>query len=301
MKIYQVSVSFNFISLVTLASLLSSCSSGFRPESIEDKMVRFERQSIGDNVVPNSYVNNDLLVDAPSRAPASIGTKKSKKDMLPYNNKKLYFLTLLDQYKYMKTFSKNESIPDLIICPKFHSLLVRYSEDHPVNDYQAKKWTPIDYDKSKLSDEKYLASHPELSLPVSKGSSTPTVVDLIQGASDNNENVHIVHTAFELHLSKTYSELKELCEYGNSNNYYTFENLNTLVNKDVFNKNAKSLNTLLRTTIFSNIALKVSLDKNSNNTASRGIASVQSHARELEEEVIARLGVEWSNDYFRGL
>ena len=72
---------------MTLASLLSSCSSGFRPESIEDKMVRFERQSIGDNVVPNSYVNNDLLVDAPSRAPASIGTKKSKKDMLPYNNK----------------------------------------------------------------------------------------------------------------------------------------------------------------------------------------------------------------------
>jgi hypothetical protein len=299
MKFRNDKLSISIMTLVTVTSLVSSCSSGFRPESIEDKMDRFKSQNIGENVVPNSFVNNDLLIDAPSRGPASVNSKRSKKDILPYNNKKLYFLTLLDQYKYMKTYSKNESTPELVICPKFHSLLVRHKESYPSSDYQKKEWTPISYDQNKLTDNKYLALHPELNLPVSKGNAIPTVVDLIKKAEGNN--AQIVYSAFELHLSKTYSELKELCEYGNSNNYYTFENLHTLVNRDVFIKNSKNLNTLLRTTIFSNIALKVSLDKNSKKTPSRGIASVQPSSRKLEEEVIDRLGVEWSNEYFNGL
>jgi hypothetical protein len=300
MKLTTTSTKNGFISLLTVAAIVSSCS-GFRPESIEDKMNRFKAQNNGDNIVPNSFVNNDLLIDAPTRGPASISSKNETKTSIPYNNKKLYFLTLLDQYKYMKTYSKSENTPELIICPKFHSLLVLHSENYPTNSYSNKAWTPEKYDKVKFTDDKYLASHPELSLPVSKGSIFPTVLDLIKKSNSQIEANKIVYTAFNLHLSKTYSELKELCEYGNSNNYYTFENLNTLVNRDVFKKNSKNLNILLRTTIFSNIALKATIEKYSAKTPSRGIASVDPDSSQLEDEIINRLGVEWSNDYFKAL
>ena len=127
----------------------------------------------------------------------------------------------------MKTFTKNSSMPEIIICPKFHSVLVRHGENYPSNKYNAKNWTPDNYESTKFTDEKYLASHPELNLPVSKGNVEPTVVDLLKKSTNSKENLDIIYKAFDVHLTKTYSELQELCEYGNSNNYYTYENLNT--------------------------------------------------------------------------
>lgn len=300
MKLTKTSIAYSFISLITVASITSSCSSGFRPESIDDKMNRYQAKDIGQNIVPDSFVNHDLLIENISRGPASVSSQK-KKNNLPYNNKKLYFLTLLDQYNYLKTFSKSEKNPTLEICPKFHSLLIRHGEEHSVNNYNKKNWTVTSYDQTKFSDEKYLATHPELTLPVSKGNTRPAVVDLLKQAATEQEGQKIVYGAFDLHLSKTYSEIKELCEYGNSNNYYTFENLNTLVKKNAFTKNSKNLNTLLRTTLFSNMALKSSLNKNSTKTPSRGIASENPSFIKLESEVVERLGVHWSNDYFKSL
>jgi hypothetical protein len=301
MKLTTISISYRFITLITTASIASSCSSGFRPESIDQKMDRFQAQNIGQNIVPDSFVNHELLIKNISRGPASVSVKKNKKNNLPYNNKKLYFLTLLDQYNYLKTYSKNQNNPTLEICPKFHSLLIRHGEEYSVNSYNPKSWSIASYDSAKFSDKNYLANHPELTLPVSSGNARPAVIDLLKKVDSQKQVKEIIYGAFDLHLSKTYSEIKELCEYGNSNNYYTYENLNTLAKKSSFTKNSQSLNTLLRTTIFSNLALKSSLDKNSSNTPARGIASERSNFLKLENEVIERLGVNWSNDYFKSL
>lgn len=292
----------NFALTVTMATLLVSCSSQFkRPESFQEKMSRFKSRNLGRNIVPKTAVDTSALAYKASRGPASVQGKKVKKAPLPYNNKKLYFLTLLDQYESLKSFSKSETAPTLEICPKFHSTLVYHKEEYQGFHYSKRVWTPNQYDSSKVEEQGYLASHPELLLPVNLDSDVPTVGDMIKkGNMSKEETDAILYAALDTHLKKTYSEIQELCEYGNSNNYYNYENLMTFVKGDhKLSKNAESAQTLLQTTIFSNISLKKSIFKNSKKAQSRGIASVQGNQDQVfEQEIVQRLGVNWSIEYF---
>ncbi len=303
--------------LTLIAFIASSCSSGFkRPESIEDKMNRFQSRKAGVNLVPKAAINESLLLKrrfSGKRGPASSSIRAKEKESLPYNNKKLYFLTLLDQYQHLKSYSKKELNPSLKICPKFHSVLLYHNEQFSKNKLKQTRWPAKTYDYKRFDDNNYLAAHPELSLPITKNSTGPTVVDVLKkkkGSSVKEYHQKTIQQAFGLHLSKTFSELQELCEYGGSSNYYIYENIMTHAKKSrSLGKNSKNLTTLLKTTIFSNIALKKSLTPDMHSPKKlkakhqgRKIASVQTMEKHgLEKEVINRLGAYWIEDYLNSL
>ena len=165
-----------------------------------------------------------------------------------------------------------------------------------------KKFT---YDAARLSDPDYIAKRPELSLPLAKDEVTPKVVDIFRSdKSDMNDFKmnELVHKALDIHLAKTYSEIRELCEFGVSDNYYIYENLITHIKNSSFPPAEKSMDTLLKTTIFSNMALVTSIDK-IQATPMRSIASVEAKSKDASysNEVMTRLNVEWAKEYFESL
>ena len=307
---YKKSNSSRLLATLSSALLISSCAG---PESYQQKMARYEPKSIGKNQVPEIKTSNFQFKSSPKlnntrveRSPASNLENKNTdvegKESNP-TNKKLYFLTLYNEYQSLKNYSPEFSGPTLSICPNFHTGLLKYNEKaenvspkSPIN----KKFT---YDSNKYNDELYVASKPELLLPVSKEEITPRVIDIIKSSSGSINEVAIndlVHKAIEIHLSKTYSEISELCEYGVSDNYYIYENLITHIKNNKFEANNKNMNILLKTTLFSNMALMNSIGPLSYTKSGRSIASVTSFESKpsYENEVITRLNVTWANQYF---
>jgi hypothetical protein len=155
-----------------------------------------------------------------------------------------------------------------------------------------------------LTDDIYVAIRPELLLPLTKNETSPKVIDIIRnsGHSMNDFAINeLVHKALDIHLAKTYSEIQELCEYGSSDNYYIYENLITHIKNNNFDASTHNMNILLKTTIFSNIALITSLNKEQSAKAGgRAIASVptENNKYAYSSEVMARLNVNWANQYF---
>jgi hypothetical protein len=59
------------------------------------------------------------------------------------------------------------------------------------------------------------------------------------------------------------------------------------------------MNTLLKTTLFSNMALMTSLEKQNRSSLGRSIASIEEEKKiPYSNEVMARLNVNWANQYF---
>lgn len=295
--------------LATLAiSLLASCAG---PESYQQKMARYTPKAIGKNQVPKieapDFRFKTAKVDSPSgRTPASAPEVPSAAEDLKENpsNKKLYFLTLYSEYETLKSYAQEFVGPTVNICPNFHTSLLRH-QDKFVGSItpSAPKSSKFVYDSKKFKDETYVASRPELLLPLSKDEVSPKVIDVIKSDNSMNEFAinELVHKALDIHLAKTYSEIRELCEYGVSDNYYIYENLITHIKNNKFEADNKNLNTLLKTTVFSNIALMTSLEGHTKTTVQgRSIASVgvDSKKSSYTTEVMARLNVNWASQYF---
>lgn len=297
---------------ITCSILLSSCAG---PESYQQKMARYEPKAISKNQVPDIKTADFKFI-----TPAKTASKESQKAArfpasAPENpnlgdetkeiyqtNKKLYFLTLFSEYESLKNYSQEFAGPSVSICPNFHTSLLRHND----NIANGSKTAPINkkfsYDSKRYGDEMYVASRPELLLPLSKDEVTPKVIDVIKSSHEPMTDFAInelVHKALDIHLAKTYSEIRELCEYGVSDNYYIYENLITHIKNNKFEAGNKNMNTLLKTTIFSNIALMTSLDKHETSPG-RSIASETNDTKKSSyvTEVIARLNVSWANQYF---
>jgi len=300
------------IKLTTLAktlalSFLTSCAG---PESYQEKMARYSPKIIGKNQVPEiktaAFKFKPIVVQSrtPASAPENPSSSEKEKESNP-TNKKLYFLALFSEYEALKNYSQDFVGPAVNICPNFHTSLLRHNEKSTgsINSPmpKIKKFT---YDPKRYSDDFYVASNPELLLPLSKDEVTPKVIDIIRSSGDylNSFAVNeLVHKALDIHLAKTYSEIRELCEYGVSDNYYIYENLITHIKNNKFEADNKNMNTLLKTTIFSNIALMTSLNgHNKAVTSGRSIASVVNESKKMTyaSEVMARLNVNWANQYF---
>lgn len=296
--------------LMTLTFILASCAG---PESYHEKMSRYSpRSNVGKNVVPQIETASFKFKNSTTRLPASSETPKTSVEKIPsdeqsLSNKKLYFLTLYGQYESMKKYSHQFDAPTMNICPQFHTSLLEHKSRKPagtlgvVSYKDNKKFT---YDASKIEDNTYVADRPELSLPMDSSEVTPRVVDVFrsEGAKINDVKMNeIIHKAIDIHLSKTYAEIRELCEFGVSNNYYIYENLITHIKNSDFKATDKNMNTLLKTTIFSNISLVTSLDR-IQAIPMRSIASVSPTPRETSapyaNEVMSRLSVEWAKEYF---
>jgi hypothetical protein len=219
----------------------------------------------------------------------------------------LYFLSLFTEYETLKKYSQDFVGPAVTICPNFHTSMLRHNEN-----YTSPKNSPLNgmpksfkftYDANQFSNTSYVAKRPELLLPLSKEEVTPKVIDVIKssGSTMNSFAVNeLVHKALDIHLAKTYSEIRELCEYGSSDNYYIYENLTTHIKNNEFLANHKNMNILLKTTIFSNIALMTSLEGHpSVAPKGRSIASVSENKKDTySNEVMTRLNVNWANQYF---
>lgn len=293
------------LTLSTLA-LLSSCAG---PESYDQKMSRYTPKTLSKNQVPEITSNGfEFTPKKGARGPASVEPKKTIQQdptmEVNYTNKKLYFLTLLGQYEGMKKYTAMFDAPEVKICPNFHTSLLQHKEKgsnslvSKSRFVSAKKFT---YEVDKLKDDVFVANHPELSLPLSQDEVTPRVIDIMRTEKELTESKmnELVHRALDIHLSKTYTEIRELCEYGVSDNYYIYENLITHIKNSDFAPDGSNMNTLLKTTVFSNIALVTSLEKMSSGP-SRSIASAQEKesTSTYANEMMARLNVEWAKEYF---
>lgn len=305
---YKTSILSPLISSLAVAALLTSCAG---PESYQQKMARYTPKAEGKNQVPDIKAYDFKFAQTPSkkgRGPASVGTTPDTEKTAESNttNKKLYFLTLYTQYENLKSYATEFVGPTVSICPNFHTSLLKHNEKMPfrnANNIGDKKFS---YDAKKFTDEAYVASNPELLLPLSKDESTPKVIDIIRGSKEAVSDFAInemVHKALDIHLAKTYSEIRELCEYGVSNNYYIYENLITHIKSNKFEADTTNMNTLLKTTVFSNVALVTSLEKQTKakmHTQGRSIASVEGSEKRgpYVGEIMARLNVTWANQYF---
>lgn len=279
------------LAALSLIVSLGSCSSAKRPESIEAKMARFEA-STGEYLGSPQFPA--LEYKFKSRGPASVADKKT--GALPISNKRLYFMTLFTQYNEMRSFIKSSS-PEISICPTFHSAIIEYKEKYPITSVNK----DIAWDVSRInmnSSEDELAIYPELFLPVTKEKNEPRVVDLLKKEGTKEAPI-LLTKALEIHVLKTYHELNELCETGVSDNYYIFENLVTHTASNRLSANSGSMRILLKSTLFSNIALIDSLTKSSKKSG-RSIASLEETLSPVQykSEVMNRLKAPWAREYF---
>jgi hypothetical protein len=188
-------------------------------ETYQKKMERYQARS-GENIlVPEiKTANIQFTPTKAGRFPASV--TKIDNSM---TNKKLYFLSLYTQYESLKTISKTSSAQDLAICPSYHTALITYQEKNTPAAQSI--MSNFSYKQSEIANQEYLNSHPELFLPVGKEGTSPTIIDVIKGSKDKmSENaIHeLMQNAVNIHLAKTYTELRELCDYGTSSNYYIY-------------------------------------------------------------------------------
>jgi hypothetical protein len=265
-------------------------------------MDRYTARNFEKNLVPEIKVSGIEFKNYKSRMPASV---KTKEDNIAIENnvtnKKLYFLSLYEQFESLKKYSDKVNVPSVSICPNFHTGLTNYKEKYSKNENNNKA-IKLTYKLDQIQNEGYLVAHPEFYLPLTKEAKLPRVVDIIKSNKINNEGEvnELVKKAIDLHLTKTFYEITELCENGSSDNYYIYENLITHIKTNQFAPSNENMMTLLKTTVFSNMALIKSLDNQKTNVG-RSIASTNVETNALNVEIMSKMNVEWANEYFKNL
>lgn len=289
------------IFLLTAFLTLTSCGSHYRaPESVESKIERFQANREYGNTIPQIEISPLLLTQktqAQGRMPASIETPNPAvlKTLQHLSNKRVYFSTLFAQFEEMRAYV-SEQVRPLAHCPQFHSVMLDLNKTS--SSVLGKKIFDVQYDLNKLDDADYLAAHTELFLPVTTEYQIPRVIDVYRQQGGKLQD--LVLSALTIHINKTAKELYYLCEHGNSENYYSFENLAGMKDLDLNKKTLGSMKTLLKTTVFSNMVILKSLDKL--RPAGRTVASVPTyHLNAYHLELIRRFQSQWFTDYLDAL
>lgn len=288
------------LTVIGISSTLLGCAGSYQsPESIESKMHRYKSISGQVNKVPDMSVLAGINYKKKvGRGPRSY----EKKDIqAEHTNKKLYFLTLLTQYGTLSKYSNTSSVSAINICPSFHSILVDHKEkfeNSGVNkiSYKALNFKKL-YSETIYASPELVSHYPELMLPISKKSLHPNVAEFM----DKNKTADaskVMSKAIDIHLNKAHDELSELCETGTSSNYYIYENLMTHIKRQGFTANKTNMRTLLKTSIFTNIAIIKSFEKTGSKKRGRTIASTSGEKEAYSDAIVERLGVDWSNQYF---
>ena len=187
------------------------------------------------------------------RSPASL----AKRPKVAMSNKKVYFRTLYGQYNALRNFPLlpvPQEVPSLQHCPSFHTHLLEYKG----GDKQNKK-PKRPFNRTYPLVKNQISLYPELALPLSL-SGTPRMVDILKDSSKTKEMggvSAVLGKALKIHLQKIYAELQQLCEYGQSENYYAYENLMSYLKNQgpKFTPSKKNMDILLKTTLFFNWAL----------------------------------------------
>lgn len=285
------------VTIIGSAIFLNACSTG---ENIQSKMGRYAPRTGDKNIVPDIKAFAINFPTSKSRGPAS-ENKNTAENEINVTNKKLYFLSMIDQYETLKKYSSNFDAPKISICPNFHTGLISHYEKFN-QDYNKNVIHKFSYSADEIKNDSYVAKHPELYLPLTKESTTPRIVDVIKSKTNlkDNDINELVSKAINIHLSKTYYELSELCEYGSSDNYYIYENLITHVKSGQFSPSTDNLNILLKSTVFANMAIINSLEKQTPKMG-RSIASKNETGNLYSKDLLNKLNANWAKDYFSTL
>lgn len=216
-----------------------------------------------------------------------------------FSNRKIYFLTLLSQYYELKNLGKIES-PEVTICPSFHTDVVNNVQHIKKSMKNSIDFTQLKYDFNKVihREAEYLSLYPELSLPLTSDHSHPAVFDGINEKT-SKKFPEFFKTGYSVHVAKTYKELSDLCEKGQTDNYYVFENLVTYFKSHPdFKDDKKAMKAILKSTIFANMVLIKSL--NMQVEPERKLASVDQkiNYNSFEEEILKRLEANMVRSYF---
>ncbi len=275
-----------FVSLL-LVLILFGCTTSFQQFAPGLDRVASENVNSG---MPNFYLM-DFEFQKLKRAPASQSKGQNSK-LTKLNDKKIYFLTLYSQHLWMKSLVEDKE--DLKTCPQFHHEMVTINED-------IKRVEEL-YSKAKFRQkneysisEGQLPYFPELSLAVTPQTK---VHDYLSSSSKSA----ILKTALSNHYKINKEEIKSLCEYGGSDNFYVFSNLTNHFRKNPeFHYSTEAFKALLKTTVFANMMLFQSMLGDT-----VALPTVIGHYpfssyNKFEEELMSRVRVEWVKDYFTTL
>lgn len=299
------SKSFSKLQLSSLLLLVSAgCASTYQePESVEQKMARYEPQAITTNLVPELPTTKSAKASKVSRAPASVSMEAPQptedSPELKHSNKRLYFLTLFSQYQELDAKGR-----ELNICPHFHSQLIDHSESYKsqISSLKALPNYSSELIDKIIKDETLLSQYPEFALPLTETNLRPRVIDVLAKApAEKRQEMSQaeLHRALVVHSNKTYAELAELCEYGSSDNYYIFENMVAHMNRNKNSPQPEQLRVLLKSSLMFNHALVQSLKGQQSRSPARAPASTEASGVPYTSETLKRLNASWSQDYFK--
>lgn len=268
-------------------------------ETYEEKMSRYSPKHVqGNNSVPKITLKEFQF----KKSEGKHSNTKSVSEESTLSNKKLYFITLFNQYESLKKIAPESDAPSFNICPNFHNALIDYKKKpHNFSEYENK----FSYTPEKFNNLKYVSTHPEFFLPISEDENSKNILAIFSKEKNITDEMmdQTLKNALGVHLKKMHSELHELCENGTSDNYYIYENLITHIKNNEFKPLPQNMNALLKTTVFYNMALLTSLLNRKPPTPSRGIASLapKNPAPLDSSELLERLNVSWASEYYQEL
>lgn len=285
-----------FLSVMMLASFVSC--SFVKTEPVKPSLMSDVSTGMPDFQIMSDYHIAKKIPMKLDRAPASVEPVKENNDDLSitaFSNRKIYFLALLSQYYELKSLGKIES-PEVTICPSFHTDVVNNVQNIKKSIKHSLDFSLLKYDFTKVINKEveYLSLYPELSLPLTSEHSHPAVFDRINEKT-STKFPEFFKTGYSVHVAKTYKELSDLCEKGQTDNYYVFENLMTYFKSHPdFKDDNKAMKAILKSTIFANMVLLKSL--NMQIELDRKVASADYNS--FEEEILSRLEASWVRSYF---
>lgn len=254
--------------LLGIFSSFFGCSGKYQgPESFEEKMSRFKGREKSYTQIAEMPVYSPSLESVAkspllqnNRKPASVSPEqdpKNQKDDTNLSNKRLYFLTLYSQYLELSQWSEEKRL-ELNHCPHFHSSLLANNNHATIENLSKNK--NFENIVTREIKEAQLGLYPELILPIETGKKMKSVYQgwISENKINQKDKLKMAKGAYQLHLKKLHSEIKDLCQYGSSDNFYIFENLlghfKSTPGKEI-DLNSKNTEILLRTNIYTNMAL----------------------------------------------
>lgn len=271
--------------ILSTSFFLTNCSTYVAPESVVDKMARFKSKHVNKNPVPAIKLWKTSKVK-----PKIAKSKPRKTEHVEHkvNHKNLYFKALYKQHNLFSKYLPKGQKHFLNHCPAFHNTFLK------IKTPLASKAKAKTISKVKLKS--LPADAPIYSLPSSHAKKSATLT--VQQSKGHHKTIQ---EAVIAHSNRTLLELKEFCDTGTSLNYYNFANVITHVknNKIAFHTDKeKSMKSLLKTTIYSNLAILKNLDS----ITDKGRFPASNTKQRIEASEVNRvLETDWTADYFDSL
>lgn len=260
------------IVLFQLSLTLLSCSTG---ETFDQKTKRYSARG--------TDKETQILVLKPSEyAPLQlrkIASQESENHLFP-QVKNSYFATLYIQtIELEELLNPTHKISQLNTCPQFHTSLLKLKKS--VGLKASVSQLNLDHVNHDLAIIKAIYSFKEQS-PVSK---------------DHYKNNLTLSGKLNEYYLEQIKEINEMCENGNSNQYYKFENLLSHIRSNGFEPSTKNINILEKSNLYQN-DLIINVLKNS--YIKREISSIQNSEPNLEwrkkivRSTFQKMNAEWA-------